>query len=114
MKLGNTKTEKELRVQLEASYASLAIDGANARLRNALKEAYPEYTGGCVLHWTPDQSDDLFVVLVNGSKLISVELDRLDTSASPIIEHIPLSQYKIRLKKSNKIKLEIALEIVGN
>ena len=113
MKLGNTKTENELRSQMESSYASLVHDDSNVRLRNVLKEAYPEFTGGCVLHWTPDQGEDIFLVLVNGSKLISVELDREDFSVAPIVEHIDMIQYKHGLKKSNQIKLAIALGVIG-
>ncbi|WGO98111.1 hypothetical protein QFX18_19070 [Saccharophagus degradans] len=113
MKLGSTKTENDLRKQLKESYSSLSIDGTNQRLRNVLVTAYPEFTGGCVLLHIPDQGDDFFIVLVNGSKLISVELDRVDTSTAPIFEYISLPQYKKGLKKSNQIQLAIALEVVG-
>ncbi|KZW98264.1 hypothetical protein JL49_24370 [Pseudoalteromonas luteoviolacea] len=98
---------------MRASYDSLVNDNSSERLRNVLKKEYPEFTGGCVLHWTPDQGEDIFVVLVNGSKIISVELVREDFSEPPIIEHISLSQYKLGLKKSNQIKLAIAQEVIG-
>ncbi|BCE01985.1 hypothetical protein [Marinicellulosiphila megalodicopiae] len=114
MKLGITKTENDLREELTKSYESLLNDVSNFRLRTELKKFYPDFKCGCILHNIHEQYEDIYVVLVNDFKIISIELSRVDLTIDPIIEFIELSKYKSGLKKSKKIKLAIATEIVEN
>ena len=98
---------------MEASYLSVLRDESMYRLRNALKSAHPNFTGGCVLHWTPDQGEDIFLVLVSESQIISVELDRQNSTLPPVVEYISVTEYKRGLKKSNQIKLATALSVLS-
>lgn len=113
MKLGNTKTERELRKQMTASKEALLFDNSRARLRKVIRSHYADFESGCVLEWIPGQGEDIFVVLVNGAKVMSVELDRFDDSEVPIIESYSIAEYRKGLKQMNQIKLAIALEVIS-
>ncbi|RCU43629.1 hypothetical protein DU002_18350 [Corallincola holothuriorum] len=113
MKLGNTKTEREFREQMSASKEALLFDRSCARLRSAIEAHYADFESGCVLHWTEEQCEDIFVLLVNGPKLMSVELDRFEESTPPVVESISMAEYRKGLKKINQIRLAVALEVIS-
>jgi len=65
LRLKGTKTESEFREELLHSKRSLFGDGENNELKNVLENEYPSLMSAYVLHWTPNQGEDIYMVLGN-------------------------------------------------
>ena len=110
MKLIGSKTEREIRAELQKSNAYFR---SPSRLKDALEFQGHSTTNAFVLHWTPEQSEDIYVVLVDGAYLIKVELDRAAPNSTPIYERIELTDYKHRLSRVNLIQLLVAQDLAN-
>ncbi len=53
------------------------------------------------------------MVLINGSYLVSVELDRINPGAPPIFERTELQEYKQGLSKMNQVRLLVAQDLAS-
>jgi hypothetical protein len=112
VKLIGSKTEDDLRAQLQASHESLFNDPGRRRLLTALRSKCPELRTAYVLNWTPEQGEDLYCVLVDGAVVVDVELDRMNVDVEPIIATTPLAKYIKGLRGADRIKLAVALDLV--
>jgi len=112
MKLRGSKTEQEFREELIQSRKGIFGNGDNSNIKITLNSEFPNLVTAYVLHWTPEQCEDIYIILVNGAHLISVELDKEGT-ANPIVEHLSLEEYKKSSSKINQIKLAVALDLSG-
>lgn len=110
MRLIGSRTEKEMREQLKKSNDFFKTP---SRLRSALESQGHKASKAMVLHWTPDQTEDIYVVLIEGAYIVSVELDRANQDATPICERIELNDYKHRLSRVNLIQLAVAQELAS-
>ena len=86
---------------------------APSRLRGVLESQGHKTSNAVVLHWTPDQTEDIYVVLIDGAYIVGVELDRANQDATPIYERIELKDYKHRLSRINLIQLAVVQELAG-
>ncbi|KZN35068.1 hypothetical protein [Pseudoalteromonas luteoviolacea] len=102
--------ELEFREELIASRDSFQSDSS---LKQALESNGHPTVNAFVLHYTPDQTEDIYLVLINGSYIISVELERYDQSAAPTLERIELKEYKHRLSRHNQVRLLVAQELLA-
>ncbi|MFC6549110.1 hypothetical protein ACFQBN_20820 [Cohnella cellulosilytica] len=112
MRLIGSKTEQDLRKQLIESNKLLFEGQGNKSLLKALEKYYPEMKTAYILHWIPEQGEDIYKVLVNDSTIVEVELDRNDIAVEPLVSTISISQYRQGLSKHSQIKLEVALDLV--
>lgn len=112
MKLIGSKTEDDLRAELQASHEALFNDPARRRLLMALRGRYPAMRTAYVLNWTPEQGEDLYSVLIDDAVIASVELDRVNPEAEPIMSETPLQKYVKGLRGAGRTKLAVALDLV--
>ncbi|MCA9676645.1 MAG: hypothetical protein H6708_16835 [Kofleriaceae bacterium] len=106
-----SRTEAELRAALVRSRDALRSDPEQGRLLDAVRTVCPTLRTACVLAVTPDQGEDLYLVLVDDTALISVELDRTDPEVEPIVEPLSLVDYARDLSRSGRIQLAVALDL---
>jgi len=111
VKLIGNKTEKDFRAELVRSNKGLRE--SESKLRKALESEGHDVSNAYVLHCTPDQLEDIYVVLIEGSFLVSIEIDRFDNSKSPIFERIELKDYLHGLSKTDQIRLAVAQDLAA-
>ncbi|KZN57702.1 hypothetical protein N473_26710 [Pseudoalteromonas luteoviolacea CPMOR-1] len=110
MKLIGSKMELDFREELITSRNSFK---SSSSLKRVLESNGHSTANAIVLHHTPDQTEDIYLVLINGSYIISVELDRYDQSVPPILELIELKEYKHGLSRMNQVRLLVAQDILS-
>lgn len=111
MKLIGSKVERDIREQLIRSHELLFCGQDNRKLFDVLKTAYPNLKTAYILGWTPEQGEDIFLVLLEEG-LIKIVLDRCN-EVSPSTMKIDLENYKKRLSRVGQIKLAVALDLIN-
>ncbi len=109
MKLIGSKMESDFREVLLRSNS--ALQDPSSKLRKALTAEGRDTKNAYVLHWTPEQLEDLYTVLVDGSYLVNVEIDKYDDSKPPIVERSELKPYLLGLSKMNQVRLAVAKDL---
>jgi hypothetical protein len=66
--------------QLMTSKRSLFYEEEGRRLRNVLQQSFPLMTTAHILHWIPEQGEDIYKVLINDSLIVENELDSTITT----------------------------------
>lgn len=110
MKLIGSKTEEEFREQLKESFFRLFHSDEKHKLLDALVQSYSQVKTAYILHWIPEQGEDLYTVLINNNIISYVEIEKEGVNA-PIVHSIELSEYKKGLKKNDQIRLAVALDL---
>lgn len=110
MKLIGSKIEREFREKLISSNISLNTE--TERLNLELKKAGYELTNGYVLNHIPEQVEDIYVLLISGSYIVNVEIDKFNSEVPSIIERVELKDYISGLSKIHQIQLAVAMELV--
>ncbi len=110
MQLIGSKMEKDFRENLKKSNESFC---SASKLRTALESQGHSTANAFVLHWTPDQGEDIYLVLIEGAYLVSVELDRINPDTPPIYERIELKEYKQGLSRVNQVQLLVARDLAN-
>lgn len=110
MKLRNTKTELDVRKQLERSRAQFD-DPEGSRIMDALRTVRPGLKSACVLRWTPDQGEEFFLVLADGEFIFNVEVDRVDMTAQPNVKEIAMTDYLRGLGRMERLTLAVAQDL---
>lgn len=110
MKLIGSKMEQDFREELIKSRQSFS---SNSRLKLALESSGHSTENAIVLNWIPDQGEDEYQVLIDGSYLVSVEIDRLNQNSPPILHRTELKQYMVGLSKMNQVKLLVAQNLTS-
>jgi hypothetical protein len=88
-----------------------ALQDSSSKLRMALASEGHDTKNAYVLHWIPEQLEDLYTVLIGGSYLVNVEIDKYDDSKPPIIERNELKTYLHGLSKMNQVRLAVAKDL---
>lgn len=111
MKLIGSKMESDFREELLRSNS--ALQEPKSKLRQVLELNGYETKNAYVLHWTPEQLEDLYTVLINGSFLVHVEIAKFDKSKAPIVEKSEIKPYLHGLSRMNQVQLAVAQELSG-
>ena len=111
MRLTGSKTEQEIRDQLIISKQVLFNGQERRRLLELLKNKYPKMRTAYIVHWIPEQGEDIYDVLVDDNIIAKIELDRHNDKVEPIVESKSILQYVQGLSKLNQIKIAIALDL---
>ncbi|WP_059173291.1 hypothetical protein [Bacillus sp. FJAT-27445] len=111
MKLIGSKTEQEIRKLLIKSNELLFKSEEERRLLEVIKSSCPEMITAYILHWIPEQGEDIYKILINDSIIAVIELDRNNFELEPKVETLTISQYLKGLSKQNRIKLAVALDL---
>ncbi|WP_270168944.1 hypothetical protein [Paenibacillus sp. SYP-B4298] len=93
------------------SNKSLFEEEGRRRLLDVLRQSFPILETAYILNWIPEQEEDFYTILINDSLIANIELNRLNQEVVPIINSMPLSQYKSGLSKINQIKLAVAIDL---
>lgn len=113
MKLRGSKTEQDHRDELLASHEFHFSLKAQSRLKKTLQQAGCTTNNAYVLHWTPDQSEDFYTVLVDGIFLVVVEIDRYEVAIEPIVKRHELTDYVKGLSRMQQVRLLVAQELAN-
>ena len=111
MKLIGSKMEKDFRRELVRS--NQGFNDPNSRLKQVLESAGHNTQNAYVLHWTPDQTEDFYSVLIDGSYLVSVEIDKFDSSVLPVVARQELKSYSHGLSRMYQVQLAVALDLAN-
>lgn len=112
MKLTGSRTEQFMREQLLASRRALFGDREMSRLMQAVRSWQPDVRDAVVLASTPEQGEDLYLVLMEGRALLRVEIDRTRPDAPPTVRALELSRYSKGLSRRELLRLAVALDLL--
>lgn len=110
MKLIGSLIEQNTRAIMIVAHDSL-FKGHNPRLLNVLQIHFPDMKTAYFLGHTPEQSEDIYLLLIDAVFVVSIELDRYDESIKPIVRIRSLEAYKRKLSKTRQIELAVALDL---
>ncbi|NIX76251.1 hypothetical protein [Microvirga terricola] len=116
MKLIGSRMEREIEAQLRASQSSLLNDPDQQLLRTLLTRTFGDLRSAMVVGWTPDQGEDFYSILVNGSAFACFEVPRepeavLDLAAIEVKVIHPVDWKKHLRGKPNNLTYLIAMKI---
>ncbi len=111
MKLIGSKTEQDFRKELIKSHKSLFQDEEEQRLLGILKTYFPDMKTAYVIGWTPEQSEDIYRILINTDIIAGIEMDRFNSDTEPLVEKITIHRYKQNVSKMVQIKLAVAMDL---
>lgn len=109
MKLIGSKMESEFREELIRS--NEALQAHDSKLRMALESEGHDSKNSYVLHWISEQLEDLYTVLVGGSYIVNVEIDKYEGSKRPIVLRNELKPYLHGLSRMNQVRLAVAQDL---
>lgn len=113
MRLIGSKTEKELREQLNASKYALFNSEEKKRLLEIIKKSFPEMKSACIISGIPEQESDIYQILINDQTVSTIEISKNNYDYEPLlVEAEDIAHYLKGRKKQAQITLAIALELV--
>ncbi|WP_146268097.1 hypothetical protein [Stenotrophomonas maltophilia] len=111
MKLIGSVAEQSFREGLSASWAGLREPGN--QLFSIMVGRLGLIDSAFVLNWTPEQSEDLYTVLVNGVEVIQLEVSRLGGKVVDF-QIAGVKDYERSLRSQwARIRLAVALDLAG-
>lgn len=111
MRLIGSKTEHDYREELIASHAFHFSEHSQSQLKEVLRKAGYATENAYVLHWTPDQSEDFFTVLIQGVFLVAVRIERDNPNDEPSVTRHELDVYIKGLSRMHHVRLLVAQEL---
>lgn len=112
MKLIGSNIEAQYREELVLSRDELFKKNCAPRLLEILRKNYPNLDSAFVLHWIPEQGEDIYEVLINEDEVFTVEIPRVD-AVDCIIKTLPMNKFIDQTRsKQKKIKLAVALDLL--
>ena len=108
--LTGTKTERDIREQLLVSKDFIFNNPEGSRILNLLNELYPELSSAYVLKCIPEQAEDEYIIIVDGTQMIWIEISRVDSLKEPEFEKLNFREYE-RGSRQRLIKMAIAKEL---
>jgi len=73
----------------------------NSKLLEVISKKFDILIIAYVINWIPEQSEDIYVVLVNNSIIAKIEISRVAKDEEPLIEVFDINQYERNLSKVN-------------
>lgn len=96
------------------------LNGKNsAELLSALRANFPDWTDNVfIVGWIPEQGEDIFTVLVDGDKVVEVEISRISPAENPVsFDVLTVQEYLEQnpaLSKTTRRKLDAAIQLSQN
>jgi hypothetical protein len=110
MKLVGSKMESDFRKELLSSNRTLNSDSS---LKSCLNSQGHSTEKAYVLHLIPEQTEDIYLVLIDGAYLVNIEIGRIKKDIQPVPKFIELTEYMHGLSKVNQIRLLVAQELAN-
>ncbi len=102
--------------ELESGRARLLTEDSGRCLLQAIRRRLQTITNNLyILRWIPEQGDDLYDVLVDGTSVVHVEIPR-NGDRETVFDLVTVEVYQGRattFTKTDRRKLEVALELAG-
>jgi hypothetical protein len=111
MKLIGSLTEQQMREELIQSNLALR-DDTNHALRHALESANVNVAAAYVIHWIPEQVEDIYDVLVSAGEVLTVEVPRVEGQI--LLKRVALATYERKCSKSHRLKIAVALDLLAS
>lgn len=111
--LRRRRSEKQMIGELEAGREQLLSAPKSRRLLSVLRQRLLSITPNLyIVHWTPEQAEDLYDILVDGATVVHIEIPRDPGSTEIVFEKSSVEEYVRRsMSKPDRRKLELALEL---
>ncbi|WP_248919410.1 hypothetical protein [Pseudomonas entomophila] len=111
MKLIGSLVEQDFREELSKSWDGLRSQGS--RVLSILQSRLGGINSAFVLSWTPEQAEDLYIIMVNGVYVVWLEALR-ESGELVSFEMTTVKEYEKSLRsRQHKIKLAVALDLAG-
>ncbi|GAB2895459.1 hypothetical protein GCM10027093_33730 [Paraburkholderia jirisanensis] len=117
MSTGKKSAIEASRQYLLQRSASLVTRNETDSLSLALHRFFPKLRHAFVLHWIPEQAEDIYWVLVSPTEIAEIEVPRGDYALEslPSLKLIDIGAYQQRRHSRDiRQKLEISLELLKN
>ena len=109
MKLIASLTDKKIK---EGLISSASYVFGNPIVLAFLERLFGQISSAYVLGHTPDQGEDFYVVLVNGSAIAKYEISRSSNAEPENLVSISVDEYRKSLRgRQSQLKLSIAIEL---
>ncbi|WP_233833537.1 hypothetical protein [Paraburkholderia sp. ZP32-5] len=115
MSTGKKGTLEAIRHDLLQSSASLLAGNETDALGIALRHLFPGIAYAFVLHWIPEQAEDIYWVLVSPTEVAEIEVPRdgYVEGNTPLLKVLDAAAYqKQRHSRDVRQRLEIGLELI--
>ncbi|MEM5342284.1 hypothetical protein [Paraburkholderia azotifigens] len=106
-----------IRQDLLQSSASLLSGNEADALGRALRRFFPELNHAIVVHWIPEQAEDIYWVLVSRTEIAEIEIPRGNYAEEnpPMLKILDVGAYmKKRHSRDVRQKLEVGLKLFKN
>jgi len=105
-----------LNAELLQSKEKLLSGKNSAELLSVFRANFPDMTDNVfIVGWIPEQGEDIFTTLVDGDKVVEVEISRVSPAENPVsFEVLTVREYLKRnpsLSKSTRRKLDAAIQL---
>lgn len=111
MKLIGSRTEQQMREELIRSNLSLR-DGSHGQLAKAIESVNVDVAGAYVLHWIPEQAEDIYEILVSASEVLTIEVPRGEGQV--LVERRDLAEYQSKCSKNQRLKIAVARDLLAS
>ena len=111
MKLTNSKTEDEFRRTLENSIIKRNSISTNSELHSRFISHITSFNTAITLNVIPEQGEDFYTFLIDLTTIVIIQIPKDSNQNSILIKSIDIESYQYKLKKREKIKLYVALDI---
>jgi hypothetical protein len=111
MKLIGSRTEQQMREELIRSNLSLQ-DGSYGRLVAALESANINVVGAYVLNWIPEQTEDIYAVLVSANNVLTAEVPR--SEGEVLLAREDLAGYEGKCSNVQRLKIAVARDLLAS
>lgn len=109
MKLIGSLAEQSFREELSKSWDGLR--GQGNKLLPILQDRLGLIDSAFVMSWTPEQAEDLYTIIVNGTDVVWLEVLR-ESGELVAFETASVKQYERSLRsRQHRIKLAVALDL---
>ncbi|QDF38674.1 hypothetical protein FJN17_14520 [Bradyrhizobium symbiodeficiens] len=109
------RSEKQIVEELEAGREHLLSAPASRRLLSLLRQRLQSITRNIyIIRCIPEQTEELYDILVDGATVVHIELPRDASSAEIVFETSGIKEYlgaHSHITKPNRRRLELALQL---
>ena len=110
MKLIGSLTEDEYRKDLIKYSKQIFWESSNSTLRDVVLSKFPKLKTVYILSSFPDDTSEYYWLLVDGKKILHIELDKQNVNV-PVVEFSELSEHLKNISKQGHIQILVAQEL---
>ena len=101
-----------IKVSLKRGSLELATSEPFSGFRRFILTKFPNTKQMFVLKHTPEQGEDIYVILINSNAIIYVEIDKFNRNIITLLNSSDIHHYLQKLNHRGRIRLQIAIELI--